>query len=101
MKKCKRCGKLYDPSEEADIFMMECALDYNGVTEDICADCASKALDDYEEDVYLETCSKCGCKYDPVKAESTFTDRFPNSSNSVYSLTMCADCASDYEDSHS
>lgn len=98
MKKCQRCGKRYDPSEETDTFMMECGLDYNGVTEDICAECASQALDDNEDGIYIETCSKCGCKYDPVIAESIFRDRFPNSSNSVWTFIMCADCSSDYED---
>ena len=99
MKKCERCGVLFDSSEETDKFMMECALDYNSVTECICAECASNALNENEEGVYLEICSKCGCKYDPVEAECTFTDRFPDTANSIWSLVMCADCASDFEDS--
>ena len=99
MKTCERCGKRFNPREEEDEFeSLSCGMRYDCVIKCLCAECASAAIDDYEEGIYIETCSKCGCKYDIAKAHAVFDDRYPGSANCVYSLVMCADCASDYEE---
>lgn len=75
---CSRCGKSFDPENEAEEFLEETGLDYNNLTETLCFDCANEAVNDMEDGIYFEICEECGTKYDPFKAAVDFEIRRPD-----------------------
>lgn len=96
---CEWCGKEFDENEAADDFDMEMGiLTYRNVQKCLCGDCAIKAITEMDEDVYFETCEKCGKVFDFILDSGKFGFVFGYSNNVELQdywdpLILCADCA--------
>ena len=65
MKKCERCGKLYDEETDKLVFNDEWPpFKYDNIRPTLCLECIEEAYDDDEEGVYFDTCELCGQEFD-------------------------------------
>ena len=75
---CENCNKKFNWYEAEEYFQMENPLlSYQNFKKHLCGECAVSAIDDREEDVYFETCEKCGKEFDLNTEESKFENHFP------------------------
>jgi hypothetical protein len=93
---CENCGKSFDYDEEYNEFLSETyLLEYDNVEGCLCASCAIKAIDGYEDGVYFEVCEGCGKNFDFVSENGRFQNYYDGIdiregwTDGIY----CADCA--------
>ncbi len=99
MAKCEWCGKKFDPEVAEDEFEFETYFyRYENIRPCLCGECAIKAIENKDSEVYYETCDSCGKEFDVFEDELRFNNHFPNDCMDDYrdiwdKLTYCADCA--------
>ena len=71
--KCEYCGKMFYREEEEDEFERNIdLLSYRQLNKCLCSDCAIRAIEQYEEGIYTETCERCGKEFDLAEDEAEF-----------------------------
>lgn len=99
MKRCEKCGKLFD-SEEAE-FEFDSRVDasftvsYYQFNIYLCADCA---IEEYENGNYFETCECCGKSFNPEEDKHEFERLVSHKIMfaDMYEFGIhCADCAAE------
>ncbi len=77
MARCERCNITFNKRKAENYFDDEMwgFLHYANIKPCLCGECAVEAIRDGDEDVYFETCEKCGRHFDLVKENEIF-ERF-------------------------
>lgn len=94
MATCKHCGKEFDEPFERDTFSIEFPrLSYESFTVELCADCAREVIEDEIDGIYIETCERCGKRFDYILETSSCLDRCGGSLSSFWDNDiLCLDC---------
>lgn len=100
---CDHCRKKFDKYKAEEYFSTECLLSYDNFKKSLCGECAVRAIEDGENDVYYEHCEKCGKEFDLAENESRFDDHFPYYNGTRLrdywdNKILCAECALDLLD---
>lgn len=75
---CENCNNRFNRCEAEEFFQIEKPLlSYQNVRKRLCGECAVNTIDNREEDVYFETCEKCGKEFDLITEETEFENHFP------------------------
>ncbi len=98
---CEWCGRNFDRAEAAEIFECERSpFMYSNIHKCLCGDCAISAIENMVEDVYFETCEKCGKEFDCITNAGRFSDNFSPESAGLFDCwtlgkgqILCCDCA--------
>lgn len=101
MKKCKNCGKKFDPEEASEYFTEETMLTYENLNQCLCGECAVEVIESKIDGLYHETCEECGRTFDLFEEEIGF-DNFFDGLNGIslrdtwqtYGI-VCAPCANE------
>lgn len=92
---CERCGKEFDYDDAEDLFCLEHpGFNFDHFYIRLCGECAIKAVDEEEHEIYYEDCSRCGKRFDYFAVQ----DRY--NANHYYGLqysdlddVYCGECA--------
>lgn len=97
MQNCEWCNKEFDEIEaEQEFEDEETLLSYKKIRKCLCGSCAIDAIEENVEDVYYETCEKCGKEFDLIEDEAEFEERCEGTSLTDWWLNngiICCDCA--------
>ena len=95
MKTCEWCGIEFDPDEAEDMFIDEFPqLSYRNLTKCLCGNCAITAIEDQDDDVYIEECESCGARFDLFEACREFESEFSGDLLDQWDDgILCAECA--------
>lgn len=99
LKVCEWCGTKFDPIDADYEFSMETGiLSYRNIRKCLCGKCSVHAIEGMIENVYFETCEKCGSVFDLITEESSFASQLPWYNGTILrdhwsKNIQCADCA--------
>ena len=97
---CQRCGNSFDADDAWSDFSAECfMLNYDNISERLCAECAIKAIEDEENDIYFETCECCGRRFDFIEENCHFTLEHGIDLRDIWQRDgriLCKDCAENW-----